>query len=180
MKYNPDIHHRRSIRLQGYDYSQSGAYFITTCTQNRECLFGEIHNGKMYLNEYGEIAKKCWVEIPKHHQNVQLDEYVIMPNHIHGIVVINEPAVGAIHELPLRNELPHSREQRRKMLLPKIIGRFKMNVAKQINKIRQTPGISVWQRNYYEHIVRNETDLQRIREYIVNNPLNWEMDENYV
>jgi len=122
MKYNPDIHHRRSIRLQGYDYSQSGAYFITTCTQNRECLFGEIHNGKMYLNEYGEIAKKCWVEIPKHHQNVQLDEYVIMPNHIHGIVVINEPAVGAIHELPLRNELPHSREQRRKMLLPKIIG----------------------------------------------------------
>jgi len=128
----------------------------------------------------GKLQKKCWVEIPKHHQNVQLDEYVVMPNHIHGIVVINEPAVEAIHELPLRNKLPHSREQRRKMLLPKIIGRFKMNVAKQINKIRQTPGISVWQRNYYEHIVRNETDLQRIREYIVNNPLNWEMDENYV
>jgi len=181
-KYDQEKYHRRSIRLKGYDYSQAGAYYVTMCTQNRECLFGEIVNGKMRLNEYGQIVQQCWMEIPQHYQNVQLDEYVVMPNHVHGIIIINESdisTVGAIHELPLRHELPHSREQRRNMLLPKIIGRFKMNVAKPINRIRQTPGISVWQRNYYEHIIRNENELNRIRHYIINNPLHWKTDDNF-
>ncbi len=170
IKYNSQ-HHRRSIRLKGYDYSQSGAYFITICTYNRECLFGKIVDDKMILNQYGEIANQCWLEIPNHFPNVELDEYIIMPNHIHEIIVINEQNVGAIHELPLQNQY-----QRRKMLIPKIIGRFKMNSAKQINQLRHTPNIPVWQRNYYEHIIRNENELNKIREYIINNPLHWELD----
>jgi REP element-mobilizing transposase RayT len=170
-KYN-----RRSIRLKNYDYSSPGAYFITIVTNNRQYLFGEIVNNEMILNEYGEIANKYWYEIPKHYTNTQLDEYVIMPNHIHGIIFI----VGAIHELPLQQNEFSQLIQRRKMLLPKIIGRFKMNAAKQINQIRQTPGIPVWQRNYYEHIIRNDNELNKIREYIINNPLTWQTDENYV
>ncbi|MCX7984388.1 MAG: hypothetical protein N3A63_05755, partial [Bacteroidetes bacterium] len=104
--------------------------------------------------------------------NVTLDEFVIMPNHIHGVIIINEnDIVGAIHELPLQDI-----KQRRLMTLPKIIGRFKMNVGKHINQLRNTPGIPVWQRNYYEHIIRNEKELNTIREYIINNPLQWEID----
>ncbi len=176
MTFDPDKHHRRSIRLPHYDYSQSGLYFITICTENRECLFGDVEDGKMILNEFGNVAQQCWLEIPQHFEHVELDAYVIMPNHLHGIIIIKNDGtrnVGAIHELPLQIK------QRRKMLLPKIIGRFKMNVSKQINQIRQTPGITIWQRNYYEHIVRDEMDLHRIRQYIMNNPKNWEMDENY-
>ena len=171
-----DKYRIESIRLPGHDYSSPGAYFITICTHNRQYLFGEIVNNEMILNEYGEIANKYWYEIPKHYTNTQLDEYVIMPNHIHGIIFI----VGAIHELPLQQNEFSQLIQRRKMLLPKIIGRFKMNAAKQINQIRQTPGIPVWQRNYYEHIIRNDNELNKIREYIINNPLTWQTDENYV
>ena len=94
MKYNPQIHHRRSIRLQDYDYSSEGAYFVTMCTQNRECLFGEIVNGQMILNEYGKIVEQCWNDLPNHYDNIALDAYVIMPDHFHGIIFI----VGAIQE----------------------------------------------------------------------------------
>jgi len=205
MKYNPDIHHRRSIRLQGYDYSQNGAYYVTLCTQNRECLFGEIVNGEMILNEYGKIVEQCWNNLSNHYDNIELDAYVIMPNHFHGIILITDTVdnVGAIHELPL-HELPlhespihespihespihespihespihESPQQRRKMLLPKIVGRFKTNSAKQINQMRNTPGISVWQRNYYEHIIRNDKSLENIRNYIINNPSEWYYDD---
>jgi len=187
MKYNPQIHHRRSIRLQNYDYSSEGAYFVTMCTQNRECLFGEIVNGEMILNEYGKIVEQCWNDLPNHYDNIELDAYVIMPDHFHGIIFI--VSVGAIHELPRQrqhelprqrqHELPRQRQQqRRKMLLPKIVGRFKMNSAKQINQMRNTPGISVWQRNYYERIIRDEKSLQNIRNYIINNPLKWYYDNN--
>jgi len=187
MKYNPQIHHRRSIRLQDYDYSSEGAYFVTICARHRECLFGEIQNEQMILNEYGKIVEQCWLDLPNHYHNIVLDAYIIMPNHFHGIIFItdnvdNVDNVRAIHELHLHelplHELPlqssqQSSQQRRKMLLPKIIGRFKMNAAKQINQIRNTPGIPVWQRNYYEHIIRNEESLNNIRNYIVNNPSKW-------
>ena len=177
MKYNPDIHHRHSIRLQGYDYSQNSAYFVTLCTQNRECLFGEIVNGEMILNEYGKNVEQCWFNLPNHYHNIALDAYVIMPNHFHGIIFITDTVdnVGAIHELPL-HELP-LQQQRRKMLLPKIIGRFKMNSAKQINQIRNASGVPVWQRNYYENIIRNEKSLENIRNYIINNPSEWYYDD---
>jgi len=214
MKYNPQIHHRRSIRLQGYDYSQNGAYFITLCTHNRECLFGQIQNGQMILNEYGKMVEQCWNNLSNHYDNIELDAYVIMPNHFHGIILItdnvdNVDNVRAIRELPIHelpihelpiHELPRQRkhelpihelpihelprqqqkqrqQQRRKMLLPKIVGRFKMNSAKQINQMRNTPGISVWQRNYYEHIIRDEKSLENIRNYIINNPAKWQDDD---
>jgi len=185
MKYNSEIQHRRSIRLPEYDYSQCGAYFLTIVTRNREHLFGEIVDGKMELNELGKIVEQNWNEIPNHYPDAKIDEYIIMPNHIHGIIIF-EGDVGAIRELPLQKdrddgvgairELP-LQIQRRKMLLPKIIGYFKMNSAKQINIIHQKTGNPVWQRNYYEHIIRNEEELNRIREYIIDNPKNWENDE---
>jgi len=191
MKYNPQIHHRRSIRLQGYDYSQNGAYFITLCTHNRECLFGQIQNGQMILNEYGKMVEQCWNNLSNHYDNIELDAYVIMPNHFHGIILItdnvdNVDNVRAIRELPIHelpiHELPRQQQkqrqqQRRKMLLPKIVGRFKTNSAKQINQMRNTPGISVWQRNYYEHIIRDEKSLENIRNYIINNPAKWQDDD---
>jgi REP element-mobilizing transposase RayT len=202
MKYNPQIHHRRSIRLQDYDYSSEGAYFVTMCTQNRECLFGEIVNGQMILNGHGKIVEQCWNDLPNHYDNIELDAYVIMPDHFHGIIFIvsvnsvnsvdsvnavdsvdsvDSVAVGAIHEMArqrLQQQQQQQQQQRRKMLLPKIVGRFKMNSAKQINQMRNTPGISVWQRNYYEHIIRNDKSLENIRNYIINNPVQWYNDNN--
>ena len=217
MSYSQSFHHRRSIRLKGYDYSQAGWYFITICTQDMLHLFGEISNGKMILNEMGQVVADCWLDLPNHYQNVVLDEFVIMPNHFHGIVVFTntvgtigfggmvdgnvrvDDSVGAIHELPLhepplhetsQRELPKRKpykrsnqsmdiKQRRNMGLPKLVGRLKMVSSKQINIIRNTPGVPVWQRNYYEHIIRNEPELNHIREYIINNPLNWQND-NYL
>jgi len=177
MSYNPDRHHRRSIRIKGYDYSNNGAYYMTICTQNRELLFGNVKNKEMHLNEYGNIANKYWLDLSERYPNIMLDEYIIMPNHIHGIIFIqnNDNTVGVIHELPL-----HDPKQRRKMLIPKIVGYFDMNVAKQINILRNTRGKRVWQRNYYEHVIRDEADLNRIREYIINNPANWYDDENFI
>ena len=133
----------------------------------------------MALNAAAKFVQKCWMEIPVNYPNVTLDKFVIMPNHMHGILMIikNNESVGAIHESPLHESpLRNSFMQRRKMTLPKIMGRFKMNSAKYINKMRNSPGIRVWQRNYWEHIIRDEHDLNRIQEYIVNNPLQWELD----
>lgn len=165
---------RRSIRLSDIDYSKPGAYFLTICTQRREFLFGEISNGRMHVDTYGDIIYECWAELPKHYANIQLDSFVVMPNHIHGIVVIiDDISVGAIHESPL----PRNKIERRRMLIPKIVGRFKTNSAKRINQLRKTPEVRVWQRNYFEHIVRNEKALRRIREYIITNPDRWQYDK---
>jgi len=163
--------HRRSIRLQSHDYSQAGAYFVTICTQGRLCLFGGIENDEMALNEYGNVVRDEWLRTSEIRTEIQTGEFVVMPNHFHGIVIIAEPVVGAIHESPLP-----SRQQRRQMALSKIIGRFKMLTAKRINEIRQLRGVPVWQRNYYEHVIRNEADYGQIAEYIVDNPRRWEED----
>jgi len=158
--------------LQGYDYSSPGAYFVTICTQNRECLFGDIVNGKMVLNDIGKIVADEWIKTGDIRDEIELDAWVVMPNHFHGIVMIRR---GDRPVAPTPTPLPGPR--------PKSIGSlmsgFKSAVTKRINKIRQTPGISVWQRNFYEHIIRNETELGNIRQYIINNPLNWRSDENY-
>ncbi len=181
MKCNREIHHRRSIRLKDYDYSQAGAYFVTICSWNRECLFGDVENcrdnSRIVLSEYGRVAEEYIGRIEERFDNVHIDEFVVMPNHMHGIIFIDQSVgvmpVGAIHELPLQQ-----RKQRRQMVLPKIIGWFKMNASKSINQIRNTEGRPVWQKNYYEHVIRNEKDLRSIQEYIINNPLQWELDEN--
>jgi len=164
---------RRSLRLREYDYNQPGAYFITICTQSRQCLLGEIIDGQMKINEIGVLVQTTWQQIAKRYPETELDAFVIMPNHIHGIIVIN---AGKIHESPLpKSEIM----RRRNMLLPKIIGFFKMNSAKKINILQATPATQVWQRNYYEHIIRDERDLNQIREYIENNPAKWLEDENH-
>ncbi|HOV71833.1 MAG TPA: transposase [Dysgonamonadaceae bacterium] len=185
MKYNPDNHHRRSIRLQGFDYSQAGFYFITLCTQNREYLFGEILNGEIRLNEFGKIAYQCWLEIPNHFPNVQLDECVIMPNHIHGIIELKDIGnieIGVQNFEPQRFEPQRFEPQRNEYqhIIPRSIGSiirgFKIGVTKGLRQ--NTDIYVVWQRNYYECIIRNEVELNRIRQYIINNPKKWKTDEN--
>ena len=170
MSYNPEIHHRHSIRLKEYDYTQSGAYFITICTYNREFLFGNIIDGTMRLNEFGLLVESEWLKTAEIRGNVSLDEYVVMPNHIHGIIIINRRGMG--HRAPTKESfgkpLPGS--------IPTIIRSFESTVTKQINKIRRTPGSPIWQRNYYEHVIRDEEELGAIRRYINENPLNWDLD----
>jgi len=172
MNYNPKIHHRRSMRLKDYDYSQAGVYFVTICSQNRDCLFGEIVDDRMRLNKYGIIAKDEWRRSEQIRKEIKLDEFIVMPNHLHGIIFI-ENTVGANGRSPL-----HRKNMGSKTLSSFMAG-YKSFVTKQINILRQTPGILVWQRNYYEHIIRNETELNKIREYIIYNPVNWKSDENY-
>jgi len=176
MKYDPNKHHRRSIRLWGYDYSQSGAYFITLCTHERRCLFGEIINGQMRLNELGLIVHDEWFHSAKIRGEIELlnDEFVIMPNHIHGIVRILDNNVWATGRSPLQQP----RGPLKKSISSFVAG-FKSATTKRINKYQNTPGNPVWQRNYYEHVIRNEKELHDIRAYIFNNPENWETDENY-
>ena len=168
--------HRRSIRLKEYDYGQAGAYFVTLCTHHRECLFGEVVEGNVVLNEMGEIVEKEWRISANLRREIELDEFVVMPNHIHGIIAIRDHhPVGATGRSPL-----HSKHR---TLSPKSLGSFvagfKSSVTKRINQLHGTPGHPVWQRNYYEHVVRNEIDLQEIREYIENNPVKWLEDENH-
>lgn len=169
MTFNPDIHHRRSIRLRDYDYSQMGAYFMTICTQNRECLFGSISDGRIQSTDYGEIVNECWNDLPNHYGYVVLDTFALMPNHVHGIIIIAGGFVGAGFKPAPTMTKRHG--------LPEIIRAFKTFSARRINTIRNTPGTPVWQRNYYEHVIRNEDDLNKIREYIVHNPVQWADDE---
>ena len=166
---NPD---RRSIRLQGYDYSQAGAYAVTICTHNRDCLFGEIAGGKMVLNHAGHAALQCWQAIPDHFPHAELDAFVMMPNHVHGIVVIADRRGTACRAPTQVEQFGHPVAGS----IPTVIRSFKSAVTKRINEIRNTPGAKVWQRNYYEHIIRDEGELKRMREYITNNPVQWELD----
>jgi len=171
MPYDPRIHKRRSIRLSGYDYTQPGAYFVTIVTHRRRHLFGEITAGHMRLSDRGRIVDACWRRIPCIYQNVEIDEFTIMPNHIHGIVVISEN-VGATHWVAPTNAGSHLNSKS----IGSIIGQFKSSATKIINSSRCIPTPHVWQRNYFEHIVRNECELSKIREYIRNNPLQWDID----
>jgi REP element-mobilizing transposase RayT len=163
MKYNPDIHHRRSIRLKRYDYSQAGTYFITICTHQRKCLFGEIVDGQMQLNQFGQIVQSHWQNLAKHHFHIVLDEFVVMPDHFHGIIIIKNLNVDRQNNLQQKG-------------IPEIIRGFKTFSARQINKLRHQSGVPLWQRNYYERIIRDEEQLNRVKRYIINNPQNWQKD----
>jgi len=201
MTFNPDIHHRRSIRLKNYDYSQAGAYFMTICTQNKECLFGDVLHGDMRLNDAGSTIQGLWTALPERFPSVELDEAVIMPNHMHGIVVFTGALfvpgiVGAPLAAPGIEVVPDSIATATKdkdesntakqkgaassaPTLGDIIRAFKSMSAIAVNRVLERLGIPVWQRNYYEHIIRSEPELNKIREYIVNNSLSWETDENF-
>ena len=158
------IGNRRSIRLQHYDYSQAGGYFVTICTKNHKCLFGQIIKGEMELNGYGQIVQAEWLKTAQIRTNLVVDEFIAMPNHVHGIIVINNLSRGTMHRAPTP-----IREQFGKPVsnsIPTIIRGFKSAVTIRIRKLLRDPDFLVWQRNYYEHVIRNETDLEEIREYI--------------
>lgn len=173
--------HRRSIRLKGYDYSQAGAYFVTLVTYQRDCLFGEIRDGKMALNDLGSIADEGWRAIPEHFPFVELGAHLIMPNHVHGIIIITDGGMrrGTPWRAPTeRTPTPHFGKTIPGSIAA-IIGQYKSSVSRIIKQKHNATGI--WQRNYYEHIIRNEKDLQRITDYIEANPSQWnEDDENPV
>lgn len=176
--------HRKSIRLVGYDYSKAGLYFVTICCQNKECFFGEIVFDEMILNEAGKIANECWFEIPKHFKNVVLHDHIIMPNHVHGIIEITTDDVWAIQQsqkdivnnvkanidTPLRNTFKSPSKT-----IGSIIRGYKIGVTKWFHS--NTDILNVWQRNYFEHIIRDDDSYQRISNYINNNPKNWKDDK---
>ena len=161
----PNLPRRKPTRLRDYDYSQPGAYFVTICVQYRKCLFGTIIDGQMKLNEIGEIVVECWNHIPQHFPSVELGDSIIMPNHIHGIIVY--PLVGARSPRPPKNS----------SALGKIVAYFKYQSTRHINQHHNTPGTRIWQRNYHDHIIRDAPDLQRLRQYIQDNPLKWALDQ---
>ena len=224
MPYNSVLHRRRSIRLKGYDYSQSGMYFITICCQDMICRFGKIENGEMILNDYGKIAHNEWEKLSERYPNVLLDVFQIMPNHIHGVIVLDEMrAVGATLAVALNNETvapnentdtlndnavalnndavvqnnrtgavngnragaspaPTTDGATRKNTIGNIVGAYKSLVANQCLEIFKSKNEymgKLWQRNYWEHIIRNEQSYQRIDNYIINNPTNWNNDKFY-
>ncbi|MCX5971911.1 MAG: transposase [Coprothermobacterota bacterium] len=170
----PKKHHRRSMRLVHYDYAEKGSYFITVCTYDRGCLFGDIVGIEMQMNRWGEIADECWQAIPIHFGNVELDAVVVMPNHVHGIIMITD--VGATHASPLHSPMPTIPNGPKPRSIGAIIGSYKSGVSKRINGTCATLGKTVWQRNYYEHVIRNEAELDLIRQYIESNPARWAED----
>lgn len=184
--FDPNIHHRRSIRLQDYDYRDSGAYFITICTFGRESSLASIGDGEIILFPFGRIVEQCWLELPKRFSNVSLDAFVIMPNHLHGIIVIESEGRGkaSAHQRctqtlnPGAGALPKTfRPRSISGSLASIIQAFKSTASRRIRRAQNNEGAPFWQRNYYEHVIRNEKSLDEIREYIESNPWNWHLDE---
>lgn len=163
-------HHRHSIRLKGFDYAKSGAYFVTICTHNRACLFGDEVQGEIRLNGAGQLVQSVWEGLPDHYSHIEMDAFVIMPNHVHGIIWLR----GSNNARSVRAGLKPAPTVRHG--LPEIVRAFKTFSARQINAMRGTFGTSVWQRNYFEHIIRNDETLQFIRKYIADNPARWAED----
>ena len=166
MQYDPQKHHRRSLRLAGYDYSRAGAYFCTIVIYQRECLLGNIVDSTMVLSQWGEIVHQAWFDLENHYSNIALDEFCIMPNHVHGIIILSD-------------EVATKEADTKPAPLSEVIRAFKSFSARRINIARQTQGIPVWQRNYYEHIIRDQREYLAIQGYINQNPLNWETDNEF-
>ncbi|MGB2694839.1 MAG: transposase [Dehalococcoidia bacterium] len=179
MQYDPDRHQRRSIRLPHYDYAQPGAYFVTVCVQGRECLLGDIEGDEMVPSEAGRMVRSWWHELPRKFPFCDTDAFVIMPNHIHGIIVIRDtpsPVGADLHVRPYSGVRPGSPAP-----LPRIVQWFKTMTTNAYIQGADRHGWApfaahLWQRNYYEHIVRNEGEMNRIRCYVEDNPRNWKGD----
>ena len=153
---------RSSPRLSSYDYAQENYYFITACVRDRKCLFGHVTRGEMVSNSFGAIVTNCWYDLPHHYHEIHLDGFVLMPNHVHGIVSIHGDAPDGS-----------------RAALSEIVRAFKSYSARRINEVRETPGQPVWQRSFYDHIIRNDADLERIRDYVEHNPARWAEDRFY-
>jgi len=166
-KYNPKIHHRKSIRLKNYDYASDGAYFMTICTQHKEYMLGNIIDGKMVLNSAGEMIKKWLCELENKFKNIELDECIIMPNHIHLIIFIIVRANPCVCPV----DIPQIIQWLKTMTTNEYIRNVKQNNWKPFDQ-------KLWQRNYYDRIIRNEKELAKIRKYIFENPSKWELDKN--
>ena len=204
MPYDPDKHNRRSIRLKGYDYSRPGFYYVTICTQDRVERFGTVSDAKMVLNDAGKLVDAEWNRIPERYDHVVMDEYKIMPNHLHGILEIvrrggvtppslntgnpcegnpDTPNIGtSINTIKPKETVTNTGAVTAPLQsvppLGKVIGHFKYEITKTLNEIDGTPGRKVLQRGFHDHIIRNEEELNRIRRYIIDNPKNWAEDEN--
>lgn len=187
MKYDPEKHRRHSIRLKEYDYAQAGAYFVTIVAQGRACLFGEMADGIMRANDAGRMVNREWLALPTRFTGVRLDALVVMPNHCHGIIIIG-PSVGATlvvapgpDGVALESRAGTSPAPTARRTLGGIVGAFKsITTHAYIQGVKQSgwpPFLDrLWQRNYFEHAIRDGASLGRIREYIINNPLQWELD----
>ena len=180
--YNPNFHHRQSIRLFRHDYS-NGCYIVTICTFNRTHLLGSITDGRITLSEIGIKADKCWRSIPNHFSNAMLDDYVIMPNHMHGIIILNNPHSGSINSNDdpfvcgrLKNAYPRAHGPECGSF-GAVIGSFKSAVTRMVNRDAVYIGHKIWQKGYFEHLIRNEKSLQMKRRYIACNPSRWDSDE---
>jgi putative transposase len=199
MQNKKEINFRKSVRLRNYDYSFPGAYFITICTKGKKCFFGEIRDGQNFINAAGNSIIKWWKELPVKFKDISLDEYVLMPNHFHGILLFIRPipCVGAGLRVrpktdnaargehigsPLKGSSAIQTNKKTTIALPKIIQWFKtMTTNEYIRGVKQNNWSpfdgKLWQRNYYDHVIRNEKSLDRIREYIYNNSLRWHLDK---
>jgi REP element-mobilizing transposase RayT len=169
--------HRRSLRLKGYDYTQAGAYFVTICTQNRTCLFGEVEDGAMRLNSAGELAVTVWNGMLERFPEIELDMFVVMPNHMHGIIVLSDCNSRGRDVADARGRAA----TRAAPTVGDIVGAFKSLFTLRFVegvKSKRWPAFNrrVWQRNYCEHVIRDERDLARVRRYIDENPPRWEFD----
>lgn len=189
MRFNPNIHHRKSIRLRNYDYSRNGAYFVTICTYKRLELFGNVEDGQMRLNDVGSLVEEFWKKLPEKFEGIFLDEYCVMPNHFHGILIIDR-FLKSKKSMHYKSGRDKSCPYMGNATLGEIIRYFKGRTTYEIRCSRRgdiydaqkeiemfTP-MFAWQRNYYEHVIRDDSDINKIRYYISNNPSNWEVDEN--
>ena len=192
-QYDPEVHRRRSIRLKGFDYSRPGAYFVTIVVQDRLCLFGDVVDGEMQLNDVGRLIADGWEWLARNHGYVELDAYVVMPNHLHGVVVLTDEGwegdgVGrgrgvltddasgrGVSDIGRGRGVSRNAPTGRKTL-GRLVGAFKTVTTKQVNQLRGTPGHRMWQRDFYERVIRNDDELDLVREYIEGNPAKWEMD----
>jgi REP element-mobilizing transposase RayT len=160
-------HGRKDMRLRGYDYSQAGAYFVTLCLERRQCLLGSVVDAEMRLSALGQMIEQVWADLPHHYAHVELDQFILLPNHLHGIVFLTGDSTGG--------------RPRRAVDLPKLITGFKIFTTREHRKgsvIGRWQGIEgkLWQKSYFDRVIRNDRELKALREYIANNPLRWHLD----
>jgi putative transposase len=182
MTFDPDRHHRRSIRLAGFDYAAGGAYFVTICVRDRQCLFGEVIADGAQLNACGRCIVDAWQGLGARFASVALDEFVVMPNHVHGVIFLDrsKQEAGAASSAPTKSIVdPGAANVASKIAatLGDVIRAFKSISAIAVNRIRSTNGQPLWQRNYFERVIRDADELARIRQYIADNPANWNIDD---